>query len=333
MYCCEGIGFRVLQEMNDGRYIAALGTDVFQKAIYARDSIGIGAKAGLLKLSVERATLVGVSTGYNAGTLADCILIGEKAGEGRATDVLTDAQLSNFIAIGVEAMRYARTAQGANLVVGNYAVNGVNYTGVNNTVLGPSAAQALSSGSENTFVGAGSGSITATGNQNTAVGRSAGPSSASFNNTTQIGYNAGCTASDQVTLGNSSVSALRCAVTSITAISDMRDKEKAGDDGLLPFDALAFIRGVAVRWFTWAMRDGSKTTSKPEAGIFAQELKNLQDEHGVDLGLVDMADPDRMEAAPGKLLFPLIEAVQRIADRCDALEMRLAAVEARQARS
>jgi hypothetical protein len=77
------------------------------------------------------------------------------------------------------------------------------------------------------------------GNGNTAVGHEAGRTSPGSNNTfigyqtngtgtttntTSIGYQANCIADNQVTLGNGSVTTLRCGTSTITAISDRRDK-------------------------------------------------------------------------------------------------------------
>ena len=64
------------------------------------------------------------------------------------------------------------------------------------------------------------------------MGHLAGSSITSGEKLTCIGYDAqpsSATATNQITLGNSFVGSLRCAVTTITALSDARDKKNITD--------------------------------------------------------------------------------------------------------
>ena len=79
------------------------------------------------------------------------------------------------------------------------------------------------------------------------------------------GLAAGC--SNTITLGDANIATIRAQVTSITALSDARDKKDIVD---LPL-GLDFIRQIRPVKFTWNMRDGSKV-GQGYAGFIAQVL-------------------------------------------------------------
>ena len=56
------------------------------------------------------------------------------------------------------------------------------------------------------------------------VGYQAVGSGTTASNQNSFGYSAACTGDNQITLGNTSIGTIRAQVTSITAISDERDK-------------------------------------------------------------------------------------------------------------
>jgi hypothetical protein len=156
--------------------------------------------------------------------------------------------------------------------------------------------------------------------QNTAVGYKAGFDVSAGTNLTIIGYNAAAStggATNEVTLGNSSVATLRCQVTTITALSDFRDKTDINNVEV----GLSFVeklRPVTFKWdkrewYTDGNRDGSNKDTITQTGFIAQELKALQEaENATYLNLVYESNPDKLEATPGNLLVPLIKAVQQL---------------------
>jgi len=156
--------------------------------------------------------------------------------------------------------------------------------------------------------------LTSGANQSTAIGYAASVFGTSFNSMS-LGAQASTTTSDTITLGNSSITTLRCQVTSITAISDERDKT---DIRVLPASMdLEFINALRPVSFTWNMRDGGKV-GVPDIGFIAQELQAVQQTLGVEVpNLVFEADPDRLEAAYGTLIPILVRAVQQLSDMLD----------------
>ena len=124
------------------------------------------------------------------------------------------------------------------------------------------------------------------------------------------------TGSNEITLGNSSISALRCQVA-LTVLSDKRDKDDITDLD----SSLNLIEGLKPVKFKWDKRDwyengisdGSKKEDKINVGFIAQDLKELQEQNDMKyLNLVYESNPEKLEATYGNLLPPLIKAVQEL---------------------
>jgi hypothetical protein len=189
-----------------------------------------------------------------------------------------------------------------------------------NTAIGFASLLANTTGTNNNAFGYKALFANTTGTQNTAIGTSAGSAVTVGTNLTIIGYNAAASAvgaTNEVTLGNSSVATLRCQVTTITALSDFRDKTDINNVEV----GLSFVeklRPVTFKWdkrewYTDGNRDGSNKDSVIQAGFIAQELKALQEaENATYLNLVYESNPDKLEATPGNLMVPLIKAVQQL---------------------
>lgn len=229
------------------------------------------------------------------------IAIGEYAGE----TIIANNGTQKCIAIGIRAVQSNQYGQYITAVGQNA---GQNLTASNNTCIGYFAGSTLTSGENNTILGANS-----------------APSSA--------------TVSNEVTLGDSNVTALRCAVTSITSISDSRDKKDIADINV----GLDFINAVRPVSFEWDLRerqpvldeDGNQVGEKqPRAGLkeygfIAQELQAVQDQFGTEdySRLVNTNNPDKLEADTFRLFPILVKAVQELSATNAALEARITALE------
>jgi hypothetical protein len=173
-------------------------------------------------------------------------------------------------------------------------------TGENSVALGTYALSAITTGNFNTSVGAGAGNTITTGSNNSFLGYDAQASSATVSNT--------------ITLGNSSIATLRCNVTTITSLSDARDKTNITD---LPA-GLAFVNALRPVAFEWNMRDGGKVGEK-DTGFIAQDLQAVQVTTGVQInGLVFEDNPEKLEAGYGKLIPVLVKAIQELKAEFDA---------------
>lgn len=249
------------------------------------------------------------------------VLIGDDAG-----DIVSSATAA-VTAIGSSA--FAKGTSATNVVaVGTLA--GFEATGSNGVFVGyNTCGTSPNSGSNNTVVGA-SANITGAGANNTLIGASAGSISTGSNNTL-LGYQASpsaATVSNTVTLGNSSITTLRCQVTTITALSDGRDKTAIYS--LKPgMDFIAALRPVE---FKWRMRDGGKW-DEPDIGFIAQELLAAQDKTGHRIPhLVDETNPDRLEAGYGALIPVMVRALQQLDDLAGTLAARVKDLEGTVAR-
>ena len=112
-------------------------------------------------------------------------------------------------------------------------------------------------------------------------------------------------ASNEITLGNSNISTLRCNDTSISSLSDRRDKTDIVD---IPI-GLDFINTLQPRKFKWQTRDGNGKDGLTRAGFIAQELQSAQTDHNY-LDLVMDSNPDKLEAKQEHLIPVLVQAVK-----------------------
>jgi len=202
-----------------------------------------------------------------------------------------------------------------------------NNGGVNNCAFGNLSLYNSVSGSNNTAIGNNT-LYNNTGSFNSAIGVDAGSNVTSGSNLTLIGYNSqptSGTASNQITLGNNSVTSLRCNVTTITSLSDARDKKNIND---LPL-GLSFISKLKPRLYNWDKRewyegnvsDGSKMQVVPTAGFIAQELDEVQTSENAEwLNMVLKDNPEKWEATPGNLLPVMVKAIQELKEENDRLK-------------
>jgi hypothetical protein len=201
-----------------------------------------------------------------------------------------------------------------------------------NAFYGASAGQEHVSGDYNTFIGYASGptnNAASTGSNNTAIGNGAQFSAAATSN--------------EIVLGNSSVTALKCQVQTITALSDERDKSDIVDLNY----GLDLVMNLKPKKFVWDLRDevvidieekiipgkdGEKDitevietprTVKPttsglkDVGFIAQELKEIDNDF---LRLVNSSNPEKLQASYSRLLPVLVKAIQELSAKVTDLE-------------
>jgi hypothetical protein len=302
------------------------------------NNIIIGNDGGNIGPNADDAIIIGHNAAQNANAFAGgtrCVVIGNGA--------MQDINWSvNNTVVGYEAAKRGfngGNGTGYNICIGAASGpggSGQGATGSANYAIG-TALYNLTSGSNNIGVGASAGNTTTTGSNNTFIGNLAsfpgfGATGTGSNNTT-IGYLARASAdnvSNEITLGNSSVTVLRCAVTSITSLSDERDKKDITD---LEY-GLDFIESLQPKQFTWDNRtetfettdlEGNSVTEEIESankgkkdfGFIAQEVQSLDNDI---LRLVYDENPDKLEMSYGKLVPILVKAVKELSDKVKALE-------------
>ena len=212
--------------------------------------------------------------------------------------------VNKSVAIGVGAMlTHTGTGDEHNVCVGYHA--GYNETtGYSNTFVGGLAGSNITTGSHSTFVGKGAGGGVTTGTYNICIGIDAAPSSSG--------------ASNECTLGDSNINNLRCNDTSISSLSDRRDKTDIVD---LPI-GLNFLNTLRPVKFKWETRDGNIKDGKIRAGFIAQELQSAQtDCDYLDLILND--NPEKLEAKQGNLIPVMVQAIKELSAKVEELESKL----------
>ena len=154
------------------------------------------------------------------------------------------------------------------------------------------------------------------GQWNTILGVDAGKTNG--NNNVYIGYQAKPSiqsASNEIVLGNSSITALRCKQTSIAGLSDQRDKTNIAT--ISGKESLAFINQLRPVEFTWDQRewydnrmpDGSKK-GDTDIGFIAQDI--LACDNRDSYRIVATSNPERYEVAPARLIPLLVAAIQEL---------------------
>ena len=298
-----GIGQSALQVITgtsgsttSGSHNCAIGYNALNDLTTGEDNIAIGNVAGEKLVSTSHNVLIGDGAGKNSAVLSGCIAIGREALFTNSTSTVTEQ-----IAIGYRALNGVSTGL-YNVAIGRQAGYYMT-TGARNVLMGLSAGQSITTGNYNTAIGGSAGSTLTTGWYNTILGYGAEPSSV--------------TVTGEVVLGDSNVSTLRCNTQTISALSDGRDKTDVEDLSL----GLDFIDSLRPVKFKWETRDGSAKDGSYEAGFIAQDLQAAQSESDADyLNMVLDTNPDRLEAAYGKLIPVLVQAVKDLKAEIETLK-------------
>ena len=237
----------------------------------------------------------------------------------------------NNIAVGSNALLLAiNDTTNDNIAIGYSTLINTDAISSQNVAIGTSALTALTNGtSQNVAIGYIAGQEITTGYQNTIVGASAGITLTSGDNNSLIGFGAeptSATVSNEFTLGNSSITTLRCADTTIASLSDSRDKTDVEDSRF----GIGFLNNVRPVEFTWQRRNiapGDENNNKNglrRVGFLAQELQEAMPDGENDiLDLVYESNPDRLEAKYGNLIPVLVKAVKDLKAEVDTLKQRM----------
>lgn len=289
-----GLGYASMYNITTGPRNIGIGTYTLGKLTTGERNTAIGDVCAWFS-NGDRNTIAGNGSYYNSTSGSENVVMGYAAMSRWAPGYYdyygSGATGSENIAVGAKSLWFTSTGNG-------------------NVGLGHSAGYNISTGTNSIFIGKNAGN---SGTNNFATGT----------NSIIIGYNASSSTSsvsDEITLGNSSISALRCQVQTISSLSDERDKQ---DIYPLRF-GLDFIDTLEPVEFTWMMRDGGKFGIK-DIGFIAQDLVEAED--SVDahdyLQLTYRNNPEKLEASYGRLVPLLVRAVQELSAKVKELELKL----------
>jgi hypothetical protein len=269
----------------------------------------------VLKFSSAPLSLKSLALGTEAGTLTTgCVAVG--------TWALKNATSFNNTAVGNFALQSASSNSTA-LGFGAGAAS----TGFGGTFIGYNAGTLATSGASNTFVGSEAGQAVTTGGNNVLIGYRAGignfgGSITTGSNNVLIGTNGldvASSLSNTIILGGSSITTLACNVTSITSLSDARDKKEIE---ALPI-GLDFINELNPVKFVWDDRDENGKHDLKDCGFIAQDLKAVQEKYNIseELQLVNEGiSEDKIYASAGRLIPVLVKAIQELTAKVELLE-------------
>ena len=299
-----------LKTFNDSLF---LGNAIIGKTKQNNNSIRFGMNSGLS--TGDKSIAIGTNT-LQKDTGGENVAIGFEAGKNLTTG------LRNML-LGSSSGKELTTG-GSNLAIGATALQN-STDGGENVALGRAAMEQSTTGSQNTAVGHAT-LYRNTGNYNTAVGYRAGWASSVNNNTTGINntfignesVGSSESASNVITLGNSSITTIRAQVTTITSLSDIRDKTD-----ILPLNyGMNFIEKLNPVSFVWDMRDGGKI-GIPEIGFIAQDLQQAQIDSGINIPNLISGVDNKLEASYGVLLPIIVKALQEANEKIKTLEQRI----------
>ncbi len=236
-------------------------------------------------------------------------------------------------AVGYSALNYNSGSN--NTAVGGLA-NYKNIAGTHNTTTGHKAMYENVSGHFNSAFGVQSLIGNETGSFNSSFGAYSGPTSINLTNTTALGYNATPTASNQVRIGNTSVTSIGGKV-SWSTFSDGRFKKEVKDD----VSGLEFINQL--RPVSYALDENaidkflripdslqlSNTASRKiavrQTGFIAQEVEAVIKKtgyvfHGIE---APQNEGDHYAIRYAEFVVPLVKAVQELTAKGEAQQKEI----------
>lgn len=325
------IGYQALLSLTSGTYNTAVGSGSLSLTATGNYSTAVGYKSLNKDVSLGGNSAFGYESLLENTTGSGNIGLGYRALRNNVTG-------SNNCAVGADTMSLNDNGN-SNSAFGNSCMTG-NTSGYENAAFGASCLTGNLTGSLNCAFGKGalltsdaignsafgyeSLNLT-TGSYNTAIGYISGSTNETGSNNTFIGNNAqgaSASASNAITLGDSAIATLRCQVTTITALSDRRDKKDIVD---IPA-GLNLVEKLRPVSFVWNMRDGGKVGIQ-EFGFIAQELQEAQSSAGVTVpNLVSEENPEKLEASAGTLIPVLVKAIQELKSELELVKSELASL-------
>ncbi|GHV08088.1 hypothetical protein FACS1894160_1780 [Bacteroidia bacterium] len=248
-------------------------------------------------------------------------------------------------AIGSSALNANATTGNYNTGIGSNALN-ANTSGSSNTATGVCALYVNTTGGYNTAYGHQALINNTTGSYNTAIGYQAGSNNpVNATNSTAIGYAAAATASNQVRIGNSSVSSIG-GYANWSNISDGRAKKNIRADvpgldfiGLLQpvtynldLDAMDNLLGIDKAKLEKDMPQNLKAQNEKakkakqeqvQTGFVAQDVEKTAKSIGYNFSGVNVDESGIYSLSYAEFVVPLVKAVQELKAQNDLLQKQI----------
>ena len=269
--------------------------------------------------------LFGNTTGANNSALGYQALVGNTIGSGNTAcgvnSLYNNTQGNYNTAIG-NAAGYTALNSAYNCFFGYLAAGSATVSGSYNVVVGANSALSLTSGTQNVFVGYGSGQNLASGSNNIYVGDENIASGAAASNEIVIGQAITGKGSNTAYLKGSSGVYNSANTSTWATTSDQRIKEN-----IKPIlDGLSIVNALNPVNFDY------KESGKNEDGFIAQEYQTVLPQqivtHAPNEAEKEWVDEEVLGIQQNLTPF-LVRAIQQLSEQNNALEARLAKLEAK----
>ena len=325
-----GIGFQALQNTTTS-YNTALGA----LALRFNSSGSANTAVGYYSLTLNTTGINNTAIGYLS--LSDNTIGYENTAVGFQS-IYNNSTGHNNTGVGVNSLfsnnaGYQNTAIGFSALVTNttgynnsaFGVQSLqnNNIGYYNTAGGVSALELNTSGNYNTAFGTSALHANTTGSDNTGIGNNAGPNATNYNNTTAIGANSTTTASNQVRIGDASVTSIG-GFAGWTNLSDGRFKMNVNEN-IPGLEFVMKLRPVSynvdlnklnaylgIQKSAKSGNEISQAETMIHTGFIAQEVESAANTLGFDFSGVDHPknENDYYGLRYGDFVVPLTKAIQ-----------------------
>ncbi len=336
-----GVGYGALTDLTTGADNTSIGQSSLAELTTGSYNTSVGRLSTTALTAGSHNVVIGRANLYAAADdESNNIVIGNSAmgsAKQNGTASATNREVKQNVAIGTDALA-GGTLTGTNHLEGNVAIGhlAMDATGANNQIgsvaIGSSALSALTSGAGNTAIGYKAGNLLSTGSNSTIIGYDADVDANDRAGCIVIGSGLSLnTASDNVVeIGNDTNSmTYDLDGGDITVTSDVRTKTNIKDSNL----GLEFINKL--RPVTYETKPSAeypkefgvknpvkKKSRKTWDGLIAQEVKQVMDDMGVEFSGWSEGINTKQTLAYGKLVMPLIKAVQELSAKVAELEKK-----------
>ena len=339
-YDCVSFGYGALNNYYGYRNVAVGFYALNNNAYRSQFNTAIGSYALYSNTTGYENTAIGAETLYNNSTGIYNVAIGNQALYNNTTGMGNTAN-------GYDALHYNTTGSG-NTANGSMALWS-NTTGDNNTANGIAALVSNTTGIHNVAIGSSALSDNITGSQNIAIGYKARGIANNLNNAIAIGSEAIVTSSNQVRIGNSSITSIGGQVAWST-LSDGRAKKNitanvpglAFINGLRPvtynvdlsaMDALlkkdqmnipdSLMRPLPQELIDFNNKSRAEKEKQIQTGFVAQDVQAAAKSLGYDFSGVEVDESGIYSLRYGEFVVPLVKAVQELSEQNNRLQQQV----------
>jgi len=338
------IGSFSLFDNTTGSQNVGIGSSALADNTTGNQNVAVGNRAMYYNTAGYSNVGIGVHALYNNITASNIVAVGDSALYNNGVGATFSYEANDNTAIGSKSL-YSNTTGYGNTVNGSRALYS-NTTGINNTAIGNRVLPS-NTGDNNTVIGSYALNLSEQGSYNTAIGASTsiGSSYSSWwydgYNSTVIGYQAYASSSNQIRLGNSSITSIGGYVNWST-ISDSRFKTQIQSD----VPGLAFIRLLSPVTYQMDMdaiakhhhtSDSLRLAESERAkaaihytGFLAQDVEKAAASVAYDFSGVDAPqhERDNYSLRYAEFVVPLVKAVQELDEKNGQLKMENEALRA-----